>query len=560
MVTDDRTAKAVDATISKVAHVDPNQMAELGTDPGNQYSPMRDDGQPSYLSCILKRQGVPGVAITTAPEAVHSRVARQLEKAVGPHRYNLWFRTTTMFELEDHTDTLRVAVPNQFIADRVDRSFKRELDQAATDAIGKPVSLEITVDPSRFDRVVSMDQSASEVKVVDAAPSKPNTTADISAITTPRPYNKRPNTSALNLRYSLDDFIVGPSNKLAFAAATQYAIEPNEHVNNPLFIVSDCGLGKTHLLQGICRKFQQVNPAADVRYLTAEQFTNEYIQAVRNKRLDGFRRKMRSLDLLAIDDVHFLAGKDKTQSEFQHCFDALEVGRGRVVLSATVAPREMENIQPSLVNRFSRGMMVRIDEPDTETRVQIVRELAAKRGISLLETVLAVVASRCRGSVRELEGTLTKLHALARLEESADTQAEAESSQQIIGHRLINRLFDMNQAASRPIRFQDILDAVCSKLNIRHEQVFGRSRQQDIVLARGLIAHLSRDLTSMSYPEVGHAMHRTSHSTVVTADKRLKRQISQRERVSYPTEQGRHEADLSSLVEDLKADIRKRAV
>jgi len=205
----------------------------------------------------------------------------------------------------------------------------------------------------------------------------------------------------------LEDFVVGESNRLAFAASLQVADGASD-APGILFLHGDCGVGKTHLLQGIVRRRTQRAPRQVVRYVTAEHFTNEYIAAVRDGSLDQFRKRLRRVDLLAIDDIHFFANKSATQAEFLHTIDAIDLTGARVALVSDEHPRHIRKFSQSLVSRFLSGMVVRVERPDRDTRSQLVRRLARERGLDLTAAAEDLVAGRCAGSIREIEGAITR--------------------------------------------------------------------------------------------------------------------------------------------------------
>src|SRR4029077_10844805 len=212
------------------------------------------------------------------------------------------------------------------------------------------------------------------------------------------------------LRHDMSTFVVGSSNQLAYNAATYVAEFPGGQYN-PLFIHGACGLGKTHMLQGLCKKFIEHHPTKRWMYLTGEEFTNEFLMALRGNRIDNFRRKVRDLDLLVIDDVHFLGGKKATQEEFLHTFNAIEAMGRQVVMASDNHPKLIEAFGESLINRFVSGMVVRIDPPNFATRCEILRNLALRSGTPLNDEVIAWVARRVTQNVRELEGAITRLSA-----------------------------------------------------------------------------------------------------------------------------------------------------
>jgi len=442
-----------------------------------------------------------------SPEAINARIAQQIYDTVGEHRYRMWFDRSARLDYEDDQKRLHITVPNGFVADWIGRKFRDDITAAAAEATGDSVDLAVRVAPDSFPAVAPA-----------AAP------RGRAAVPPQRRQTPKRDSAEAGLRHSLDTFIVGPSNELAYATAKQL-VDDEQDATSPLFIHGGVGLGKTHLLQGVCRRMLERRPQARVKYTTGEEFTNGYIHAVRHGKIDEWRRGIRRLDLLAIDDVHFLSGKVKTQQEFQHCIDAIEQGGARVVMASDCHPKLIKQFSEALVSRFVRGMVVQVNEPDTNTRIRIVSELARRRKLSLMETVVAVLANRCRGSVRELEGTLAKLHAVAMLvEQSGERQAGDP-----IGHAVLNRLLHTEQAAPRRrlVTVDDILDTVAEHMQISRQQILGNSRQRFIVLARSLAICLIRQLKDMSYPEIAAALGRSSHSSIITAYNRIVEQIEQ---------------------------------
>jgi chromosomal replication initiator protein len=225
-----------------------------------------------------------------------------------------------------------------------------------------------------------------------------------------------------------------------------------------------------------------------------------------------------------------MANKQKTQQEFLHCLDDLEHAGRRIVLAGDSHPRQMKQFSEALVSRCLRGMVAELRTPDTDTRLRMVKALAQRRGIHLIDAVVQTLASRCQGSVRELEGTLTKLHAMASLTPQLTAAADGDAllGQPQIGHALVHQLFSLERAACTrsAIPFERIFDTVCQKLEVKREDVMGRTRQRHVVLARSLVIHLTRELTSMSYPEIASRMGKGSHSTIVTSAGRLQDQLA----------------------------------
>lgn len=474
----------------------------------------------------------------TSTETIGARIADRLHKTLGPKRYAMWFDRSARFELEDRDHALRVTVANKFLADGIGRQFRRQVCEAARDELGHDVRLDLGVhapEPRTPGIASRTDTPAAEPRHEQAG--------------------TRPSHTSRRWRYTLDDFVVGPSNQLAFAAAMQLA-EQDDCPGTPLFIHGGCGLGKTHLLQGICQYVAARRPDDKIRYTTGEQFTNEYITAVRSNSLDAFRRKIRRLDLLAVDDVHFLANKEKTQQEFLHCFNEIELSGARVVLVSDCHPKEIQKFSDALTSRCVRGMVAEINQPDTDTRLRLVEALAERRGLAVPESVAQAISQRCGGSVRDIEGLLNKLQALTMLQRRNHRGPVATPGMTpMIGLGLVDQLFESQRDTTprKPVRFNAILDAVCDMFALSPEEVTGRVRKAHIVLARSLMIHLAYELTPMSYPEIANAMGRPNHSTIVTAAGRIKKQLKADKVVLIPGQPG--ETTPSRLLEQLRQAV-----
>jgi chromosomal replication initiator protein len=506
------------------------------------------------------------VTTATSPMDVSARLADRLATTFGPRRYELWFKRSARFAYNGDHGRLRVSVPSRFVADWIARNFGDQLDQAVRCELGDDVRVEVCVDPAGFApappgsaTTPGSTTTAGSTRVNGSAAGRVAARAD-GAATTPfagavlhasppsiglQPFPAAampprravtPTASGVPLRHALDDFIVGPSNQLAHAAAARL-IDDHGQPAHPVFIHGGCGLGKTHLLQGVCSAYIKRHQASRlapprVLYTTGEQFTNDYITAVRTNKLDAFRKRVRSLDLLAVDDVHFIANKQATQQEFLHSFDQIELGGARVILASDCHPKLIKQFSEALISRCVRGLVVQVHRPDAATRIKLVESLAQRRGLRLAAGVAQVLADRCEGSVREIEGLLTKLSALASLpmmgRSAIGGTGGAGPGGAAIGHAVLRQLFDHDPAAARPrkpVRFETILAGVCEQFGVTRQQVLGSSRHKHVVLARQMAIHLAREMTPMSYPEIAAAMDRPNHSTVITAAQRAQKQL-----------------------------------
>jgi len=502
------------------------------------------------------------VVTATLRTAVPARFVERLAEEVGRRRYEVCFAQSARLELDADAATLRVAVPSRFFADRIGRDFGEPLRRLAAEELGTDARLAIDIEPALFAPAEPDAQPDGDAPAHGSAHHNGHTARPAPDARHRRPAHGTATARAAveaaiasrRFRHRLEGFVTGPSNELAYAAAIRLA--EDEHACDPVFLHGGCGLGKTHLLQGACARLIQRNPGAKVWYTTGEQFTNQYIQAVRANKLDAFRRRVRSLDLLAVDDIHFIADKDKTQQEFLHCFDAIDLAGSRLMLASDCHPKQIRKFSEALVSRCVRGMVVEVRPPDAATRKMMIRQLAERRHMVLREEVIQTLGNRCVGSVREIEGTLTKLHALASLagNPNAVRDHDGPRASAAIGHALLDRLFAAGDHAPRaPLRFEAILKAVCDRLDVPANQVLGSGRHKHLVLARSIVVHLTRELRKMSYPEIAAAFGKKNHSSVITANKRLTQRLADDERLLLPGESA--ETPLRGLLDELRGSL-----
>lgn len=453
------------------------------------------------------------------------QIRKRLSEEVGEERIRRFFAEGTTLSLQ--SGRLDVTVPSKFLADYLDRRFGAALRRAAqvgaSEADAGPVTLHF-----RVDERAKAPENHPSAPTSGGRGAQSSTQADARSSSTID--RRRPRPAAPRFRHRLDDFVVGVCNRLAHGAAVRLAESQGREKFTPLFIHGHCGLGKTHLLQGLAARFQEVHPHAVVRYLTSEEFTNEYVTAVKNNRLDEFRKTYRGVDLLCLDDAHFLSNKEKTQTELLHTFDAIDLGGARIVLASDDHPREIKKLCEQLVSRFLAGAVVRLDPPDPETRGRIIRQLAARRSLPMEEAAIMLIADRAGrsgpggtpGSVRDMEGMLTQVEAYFRLVPETATSGT-------IGAVLVRRALNLGDAdgrteiprSRRPIQIDRINSEVCRTLGVTVQEMMGIGRHPKVVLARSVIAYLARRMTTLSFPEIARQMGRPNHSTIITAQKRL---------------------------------------
>ena len=334
----------------------------------------------------------------------------------------------------------------------------------------------------------------------------------------------------LDGRYNFDNFVLGKSNELAFAAAKQVAQNPGT-VYNPLLLYGSTGLGKTHLLHAAGRFIAQQNPSAQVIYLHSEKFVSEMIQALRRDGIDAFKRRYRSADALLIDDIQFFAGKDRSQEEFFHTFNTLLESRQQIILTCDRYPKEVDGIEARLRSRFGWGLTVSIEPPDFETRVAILQSKATERGLDLDDSVSFLIAKRIRSNVRDLEGALNSLIANARFSGRA---IDLEYTQEI--------LRDVLAVHDRLITIENIQKLVADFYQLRVADLLSKRRTRSIARPRQMAMYLAKQLTEHSLPEIGNAFGGRDHTTVLHACRKIE---------SLNETEGRLREELSRLMREL---------
>lgn len=460
----------------------------------------------------------PGVA-----EAVIAAVHRR----IGTQKFNAWFKHGTRASVEN--GHLKVGAANPFIAGWIEKHFADDLTAAAEEVTGLKPRLIVNVDPELSGRLRKRQLDAQAVLVARST--------DGRSRTQPRPHAA--------LRHRLQDFVVGASNQLAYSAAMEVA-KGEKAAFNPLFIHGSCGVGKTHLLQGICNATGGVGPARRGprwKYTTAEQFTNEFVHAIRRKKVDGFRGTYRHLDLLVIDDVHFLAAKKATQEEFLHTFNTIDAAGKQIVMASDAHPRLLGQLTEQLVSRFLSGMVVRIDPPGRATRLKILEKVAARLKLAAPRDVLDYIALHVRGSVRELEGALVKLGALAGL-------SKEPVSLELARDALADHLVQMHGA----VTLGDIETVVAAFFGITPADLHSSRRTHAVSLARAIAMYLARRHTRMSFPEIGRFMGK-NHSSAVLAVQRVEKILAANAECRWMTPAGTKSMPAKALVDLLAEQV-----
>lgn len=432
-----------------------------------------------------------------APQEVWSRLLECARREIAEHTFRTWLEPTQAVELRG--DKLTVAVPDQFSADWNESKHAALLTSLAPIALGQPCQVEFIVD-ARSRQRVQMDLFVEKTAAAAASSHVAN-----GAMSAPRPI--------LNAKYTLDNFVIGKSNELAASAALAVAEAPGRDFN-PLFIYGATGIGKTHLMQAVAHAILARKPGMRAAYLGAEQFTNEYVMSIQARTTHDFRRRFRELDLLLIDDVHFLKGKEATQEEFFHTFNALYEGGRQIIMTSDRPPAEIPGIEARLVTRFQWGMVADIEFPDFEHRIAILRSKAAQDHLqhTIPDDVLHLIAEHVRSSVRELEGCIIKLIAFASLRQqpiNVDLAIEA----------LRDRIRPTAAAGAgsdgRGLSISTIQSAVAKAWGVSAAALTSKSRTREVAVPRQAAMLLSRELLNAHLADIGNAFGGRDHSTVI---------------------------------------------
>jgi chromosomal replication initiator protein len=427
-----------------------------------------------------------------------------LEERIKKESFYTWLKPTVAVEATDQV--LTIGVPNRFVADWIENRYGEDIDTALTSLTGHACSHRLVI---RANIRVGNGNGHQELEqgvapVLQPVPSR----SDVSFSSFPQERliaNARA-AAMLNPRYTFESFVVGESNQLAHAGSQAVAEKPGKTRFNPMFIYGTVGLGKTHLAQAIGNALLDSNPNASVLYATSEKFTNDFIFSLAKSTTAEFTERYRSLDVLLIDDIQFLAGKESTQVQFFHTFNTLHQNGKQIVLTADRPPREIKGLEERLLSRFQWGLSVDIRPPDYETRVAILRKKLEGERISVPDDALSYIARAAQSNIRELEGALIRLLAISSLEGARIT---LETAQQV--------LRDTLSPHRNPITLPSIINTVAQLFGLLPSQLVSKKRTQEIALGRQVAMYLARNLTNLSLKSIGAEFGGRDHSTVIHA-------------------------------------------
>ena len=412
-------------------------------------------------------------------DTLWDRLLASLEGHLPPQALANWIRPARL--LGYHDNRLELAVPNKFARQYIEQHYLATLQAAAANLLGARTHVVLTIDRS-----------------LPAAPPP-----------TPVPAPAAPTAAVLDARYTFETFVVGSSNQFAQAACLAVAEHPSA-AYNPLFIYGGVGLGKTHLLHAIGHRLTQSHPQIRVQYLSTEKFTNELIGAIRYDKTQEFRQRYRTMDLLLIDDVQFLSGKERTQEEFFHTFNDLHESRRQIVLSSDRSPKEIPEIEERLRSRFEWGLIADIQPPDFETRVAILKKKAELDRLPLPDDVAYFIATKVKSNIRELEGSLVRIRAFCTL---SGRELSLDLAQEVLAN-----IWGTDE---RRIAIEDIQRRVAEVFKVRPQDLRAKTRTKAVAFPRQVAMYLTRQLTSDSYADIGRGFGGKDHTTVLYAVQKI---------------------------------------
>ncbi len=443
-------------------------------------------------------------------------------------------------------DTFSLALPNGIIRDRLNGRYRPLVEDAVNEAAGRDIELEFhLIEPTLFDAdtidltnepsttpPATIDLAAAEAGAARGAAVNAGgdpTTGPALGSTDHRPAGPAGEDRPIDPpmvdgdqanRYTFKSFVTGPSNRFAIAAALSVAERPGGSYN-PLFIYGSAGLGKTHILRAIEHFINEVEPQRTVLYVSTETFLNEFVDSIRNSSGNDFKRRYRQIDVLLVDDIQFIEGKDRLQEELFHTFNDLYGANRQIVLSSDRPPDAIPTLEERLKSRFMMGLLTDIQPPDIETRMAILRKKADRERINLPNDVSEFIAANITNNIRELEGALNKVTAFAKLNGEPMTTALA---QQVLGDFIADR-------QPRPITVDMILDATVEQFGFSKEELIGKSRRRPLVIARQMAMYVTRELTDLSFPLIAREFGGRDHTTVMHACDKISALMKERSQI-----------------------------
>jgi chromosomal replication initiator protein len=452
------------------------------------------------------------------PSSLWQAVLGEIELSISRGNFVTWFKNTVL--LSEGADRIVIGVPNVFIKQQLERKYNELIVETLHKNGAKPVVVEYKIhsglSPVREEEPLVMNTHEANTSIASAA--KPPSTGLTHG------YRQ-----GLNERYTFENFIVGSGNELAYAACQAAASHPGTKYN-PLFLYGGVGIGKTHLIQAVGNAVMANNPAARVVYISSEQFLQEFVDALRYKKISDFTDFYRTADVLIVDDVQFLAGKEKAQEEFFHTFNTLHQGNKQIIISSDKPPRDIPTLEERLRSRFVWGMSIDMQTPDFETRCAILQIKSEVHGTQLPRDVVDYLATNVQTNIRELEGALNQLLAWC----------EMRGLEPSIG--IASSLLGSAQARPKHISAKQIIERVARHYQVPMEDIMGPKRDKDIVVPRQIAMYMLRSELHLSFPKIARELGRKDHTTAIHSIEKIEKEALQ-------------DADIRSAISSIKGKL-----
>ncbi len=443
-------------------------------------------------------------------ETIWDQTLEKMKEKLSRPSFETWLKATKPVAFRD--DFLLVEVPNEFARDWLESRYSDLIEEILQAVTQSPLQVKFTIHSSPNE--INNQQPYRDLK----------------------PDGPQSNSGAyfLNPKYSFETFVVGDSNRFAHAASLAVSEAPAK-AYNPLFVYGDVGLGKTHLMQAIGHYTLRQNPDLKVVYVSSETFTNELINSIRDDKTVDFRNKYRTIDILLVDDIQFLAGKERTQEEFFHTFNAMHEANRQLVISSDRPPRDIPTLEERLRSRFEWGLITDIQKPDLETRIAILRKKASIERVNVPNDVIVFIANQIQSNIRELEGALTRIKAYASMQNVPITVEMAKEA--------LRDILALSQP--KPLSIEDIQESVARFFSMRPKDMLSKKRTQNIAFPRQIAMYLCRELTDASLPRIGQAFGGRDHTTVIHACSKIINQLEK-------------DATLRSTLNKLQENLKKK--
>lgn len=416
----------------------------------------------------------------------------KLKENLGKQSFDTWISPTSFVSL--NKTELRLAVPSKLHRDWITEHFLTQIEESISSLCGQTIAVTFEVDPAAAEK----KNGGEKIQRKEDRD---------------RPQSPVQRANNLSARYTFDSFVVGASNQFAHAASTAVASKPGFHYN-PLFIYGGVGLGKTHLVNAIGNQAASQDAHVKILYLSSESFMNELIGSLRRDKMDEFKTKFRNIDILILDDIQFIAGKERTQEEFFHTFNSLYDAHKQIILTSDKFPKEIPGLEDRLRNRFEWGLIADIQPPDMETRVAILQKKSDELNVELPQEIAVFLATQISSDVRALEGALTRLSAFSSMTKAPLT---IDLAKEVLRNIL--------QDARPELTVESIQKAICDHYNIKIGDLKAKRRTQNIALPRQVAMYLCRKHTDTSFPAIGAKFGGRDHSTVIHASKTIEQRI-----------------------------------